>query len=192
MNCQTLNCLTLVKSTLINFSEKREALFESLFFTFSSTDVKTHIDCENKKGGIVMCFKLLKKLAASISIMVLTLSLCANTSVNAAKKPYLKEKEVTVRVKRPAHIRLINAKGPVRWKILSGKNKIKLARAKNSVFKMIGKKTGTVKIMAIYKKKKYVATVKILPKREKKTQIKPPKIIVYVDDREDDDGNWEE
>ena len=98
-----------------------------------------------------------KKAAALLMAAALVITGAVPEGACAGGRVKLNKKKVTIKVGGKVKLKLKNAKGKVTWK--SSKKKVATVTGKGVVK---GKKRGTVKITAKYKRKKYICKVKVI------------------------------
>ncbi len=112
-----------------------------------------------------------KKLIACGVSVALLLNIIPANEVLAAKKVTLSARKLSVTKGKRKTLRVKNTKKKVKWKILSGKQRITLKKKSNVAVTIKGKKKGTAKIQATIGKTKLVCKVTV--KNKKKASSKP-------------------
>lgn len=113
-----------------------------------------------------------KQLIACGLSFALLLGMIPVNEVSAAKKVNLSTKKLTVTKGKSKTLKVKNAKKTVKWKILSGKQRIALKKKSNAAVTIKGKKKGTAKVQATISKTKLVCKVTVT---NKKTATSKPK-----------------
>ncbi len=93
-------------------------------------------------------------------LLALSIVLCPLQS-NAAAKPKLSAKSVSLTVGKTKTLKVKNTKKKARWSVKSGKKYIKLKAKKKTNVKLVGVKKGTAKVQCKIGKKKLVCKVKV-------------------------------
>ena len=93
-----------------------------------------------------------KQLIACGLSFALLLGMIPVNEVSAAKKVNLSTKKLTVTKGKSKTLKVKNAKKTVKWKILSGKQRIALKKKSNVAVTIKGKKKGTAKVQATISK----------------------------------------
>ncbi len=105
----------------------------------------------------------MKAIMAKALVVCLMVNLCV-THVDAAQKPKLSTKSVSLTVGKTKTLKVKNTKKKARWSIKSGKKYIKLKAKKKASVKLVGVKKGTAKVQCKIGKKILVCKVKVISK----------------------------
>lgn len=119
-----------------------------------------------------------KQLIACGLSLALLFGMIPGNEVLAAKKVNLSTKKLTVTKGKNKTLKVKNAKKKVKWKILSGKQRIALKKKSNVAVTIKGKKKGTAKVQAVIGKTKLVC--KVIVKNKKIATSKPKKTLKPV------------
>ena len=114
--------------------------------------------------------KLKSKMFFYFLTFSLVLSSIFGTSASAAKKISI-TKKVTIIDEKKMKIKLKNNKKKVIWKVIKGKNIVKLKKKTKSYAIIRGVKKGSAKVQAKIGKKKYVFTVKVIKASKNTTTV---------------------
>ncbi len=107
-------------------------------------------------------------------VLALSMALSCTGGVQAAKKPKLSARKVTVRVGKTKTVKVKNAAKKVKWSIQSGKKNVTLKNVKKASAGIKGKKAGKAKIQAAVSGKKLVCTVTVTGKKKDQTGNEQP------------------
>ena len=94
-------------------------------------------------------------------VMMLSLFLSAAVPAEAAKKPKLSTKKITVRVGKSKTLKVKNAAKKVKWSVKSGKSAVTLTKKKKASVSIKGKKAGKAVVVAKVGKKKLQCKVTV-------------------------------
>lgn len=106
----------------------------------------------------------MKKIVTIASVAALVLSLVAGTEAEAAKKPALSKKKMSITVGKSKILKLKDTKKSAKWSVVSGKKRVALKNKKKASVKIVAKTAGKAKVQAKVGKKKLVCQITVKAK----------------------------